>query len=598
MPNRLTGRFALLCIVTALAGTGAAAAATAPTASTGPVTSIAPTTATVAGSVNPNGAATTWFVEYGTTTAYGTKSSSASAGSGTSTAAVSTSLTPLKPGTIYHYRFVATSSLGTGRGADGILTTPAAPVAPIAVTGTATNISATAATLNGTVDPSGRATTWNFEYGTTTNYGTKTPAKSAGSGTSPAAVSAPVTGLVTGHTYHFRLVATSDAGTSRGSDRTLVAAAAPTVTTKPASSSRDTSATLNGTVQPNGQATTANYEYGTSTSYGTKTPAKNIGSGTGTVNVPALVTGLAGSTTYHFRLVATNVTGTTAGADQTFTTTGRPFTTTGAATGVTAASATLTGTVDPNGHSTSWYFEYGTTTGYGTKTATPSAGSSVGARPVSVAITGLTPGTTYHFRLVATSSAGTSPGADATFATVGPTVTSSASPTRVIYGHPVTLRGSVSSKQPNAMVAVFAAGPGAAAFTAVATVLTDATGAWNLIVKPGIRTTYKAVFDGGSAFTTVFVRPAVSLAARANGRFAARVVAGRSFSGRIVQLQRRRPDGSWLTIARARAGARSTAVFHPRLPHGRSFLRAAISAGQAGPGYLAGFSASLSYRRR
>jgi hypothetical protein len=501
MPNRLTGRFALLCIVTALAGTGAAAAATAPTASTGPVTSIAPTTATVAGSVNPNGAATTWFVEYGTTTAYGTKSSSASAGSGTSTAAVSTSLTPLKPGTIYHYRFVATSSLGTGRGADGILTTPAAPVAPVAVTGTATNISATAATLNGTVDPSGRATTWNFEYGTTTNYGTKTPAKSAGSGTSPAAVSAPVTGLVTGHTYHFRLVATSDAGTSRGSDRTLVAAAAPTVTTKPASSSRDTSATLNGTVQPNGQATTANYEYGTSTSYGTKTPAKNIGSGTGTVNVPALVTGLAGSTTYHFRLVATR-------------------------------------------------------------------------------------------------SAGTSPGADATFATVGPTVTSSASPTRVIYGHPVTLRGSVSSKQPNAMVAVFAAGPGAAAFTAVATVLTDATGAWNLIVKPGIRTTYKAVFDGGSAFTTVFVRPAVSLAARANGRFAARVVAGRSFSGRIVQLQRRRPDGSWLTIARARAGARSTAVFHPRLPHGRSFLRAAISAGQAGTGYLAGFSASLSYRRR
>jgi hypothetical protein len=354
---------------------------------------------------------------------------------------------------------------------------------------------------------------------------------------------------------------------------------------------------LNGTVNPNGQATTVNYEYGTSTSYGTKTPAKSIGSGTGTVNVPALVTRLAGSTTYHFRLVATNVTGTTAGADQTFTTTGRPLSHTGTATGVTNSSATLTATVDPSGHSTSWHFEYGTTTGYGTKTPAQSAGSTVGARPVSVAIAGLTPGTTYHFRLVATSSAGTGLGADATFATVGPTVTISASATTVVYGHPATLRGSVSSKQANATVAVFAARPGAASFTAVASVLTDATGAWSLVVRPGIRTTYKALFAGGSAITRVLVRPAVSLAARAGGRFAAHVAAGRSFAGRVVQLQRRRPDGRWVTIARTRAGAHSTAVFHPRLRRGRSFLRAAISAGQAGPGYLAGVSARLLYRR-
>src|ERR1700693_434923 len=68
--------------VGALVGAGGAAAASAPTATTGPVTAIGPTTATVSGSVNPNGAATTWYVEYGTTTGYGSKTSATSAGSG------------------------------------------------------------------------------------------------------------------------------------------------------------------------------------------------------------------------------------------------------------------------------------------------------------------------------------------------------------------------------------------------------------------------------------------------------------------------------------------------------------------------------------
>src|SRR5207237_9024105 len=176
----------------------------------------------------------------------------------------------LTPGTSYHYRVVATSSAGTSRGADGLLTTSAAPQAS---TGAAGSVTPTSATLTGTVNPSGRATTWFFEYGTSTSYGSKTPAKDAGSGTSPLAVSAQVTGLTTGRVYHFRLVATSDAGTSRGSDATFTTAVAPTVTTKSASSVRDSTATLSGTVNPNGQATTAYFEYGTSASYGTKTAA-------------------------------------------------------------------------------------------------------------------------------------------------------------------------------------------------------------------------------------------------------------------------------------------------------------------------------------
>jgi phosphodiesterase/alkaline phosphatase D-like protein len=166
-PSRTFAAFA----IAALVGAGTAAAASAPTASTGPVTAVGPTTATVSGSVNPNGTATTWHVEYGTTTSYGTPTAGLSAGSGTASVAVSQTLTGLKPGTSYHYRIVATSTAGTGHGADGLLTTSAAPQV---VTGTATSVTTSSATLNGTVNPSSRATSWYFDYGTSTSYGKQT----------------------------------------------------------------------------------------------------------------------------------------------------------------------------------------------------------------------------------------------------------------------------------------------------------------------------------------------------------------------------------------------------------------------------------------
>ena len=135
-------------------------------------------------------------------------------------------------------------------------------------------------------------------------------------------------------------------------------------------------------------------------------------------------------------------------------------------------------------------------------------------------------------------------------------------------------------------------------FTSVATVLTGVGGSWSLGVKPPIRSTYKALFGGGSAVTTVLVRPAVSIKMPSAGRFSTHVAGVRSFKGRVVQLQRHRANGSWLTIARTRLGSGSIAAFSPQLPRGRSVLRIAISAQQAGTGYLAGYSAGLAYRRR
>ena len=583
--------------MTRLAAVAASVAvlAASPAATTGPVTSVGPTTATVSGSVNPNGSATSWDVEYGTSTAYGSHTSSKSAGSGTSAVAISASLTGLRAGTTYHYRVVATNSAGTARGADGILTTSAAPQA---TTGSASSVTSTTATLNGTVDPSGRATTWYFEYGTSTSYGTRTPAKDAGSGTGTLSVSAAVTGLKSGVTYHFRLVASSDAGTSRGSDHTFFPAAPPGVTTKTASSIRDTTATLNAAVNPTGQSTTAYFEYGTTTSYGAKSATKSLGAGRSATSFGIGIGGLAPGTTYHYRVVATNAIGTNAGADLTFTTTGPPGVSGTAATAVTSATATLNASLDAHGYATSWYFEYGPTTAYGVRTATQSQSSSAGSHTVSVPIGGLNAGTAYHFRLVATNSAGTTHGPDTVFTTAGPAVSVSASTRVVVLRRAVTLRGHVASGRPNESVAVFSRRFGAGSFVQIATVLTDAAGNWSLAVRPVIATTYESSWNGSTSTTvTVGVRPAVTIRALARHRIATHVAGARSFSGRIVQLQRRRADGSWRTIGRRRLGTGSSAVFTPSLRRGRSTLRIAFSVNQAGGGYLGGFSRAITVRR-
>jgi hypothetical protein len=588
---------AVLVSTVALTFAGAASAAT-PSAITGPVTSVGPTTATATGTVNPNGQATTWYVEYGTSTSYGSKTANVNAGSGTANAAVSASLTGLTAGTTYHYRVVATNSSGTARGADGIFTTSAGPVA---VTGSATSVTTTTATLNGTVDPNGRATTWYFEYGTSTSYGSKTAEKSAGSGTSTTGVAAPVSGLTRGRLYHYRLVATSDAGTSRGADQTFSTVTSPTVVTGAASSVAPTSAKLNGTVTPNGQATSWYFEYGTSTSYGTKTSAKSAGSGTGSVKVASSLTSLRRTTTYHYRLVATNPSGTTVGGDRTFSTSLQPSVRTGGVLDIAATTATLTGAVDRRGRATNWYFEYGTSTSYGSRTPNRGVPSGAGARNVSAPLTRLTPGTTYHYRLVATSDAGTGRGADATFTTVGVTLSTPA--LLVVYGRGLTLSGSVPVKRAGETVMIFAQPFGEGSFRSIATVLTATDGTWRYVARPRIRTSYLASWNGGrSGTTTVGVRPGVSLRRTAAGLLSTRVTGAHTFAGRLVQLQRRTAAGKWVTIKRLRLTKRSTALFRPvtfraALPKGASTLRIAISVNQAGAGYLGGFSRTIVFRR-
>jgi hypothetical protein len=141
-------------------------------------------------------------------------------------------------------------------------------------------------------------------------------------GNTTQSVAVNISSLAANTTYHFRIVATNSSGTTYGADRTfttLGATGAPVVTTNLATNVARSSATLNGTVNPNGLSTTVRFQYGSTTSYGSTTPIQTK-SGNTTQNVAANISGLAANTTYHFRIVATNSGGTRYGSDKTFTT--------------------------------------------------------------------------------------------------------------------------------------------------------------------------------------------------------------------------------------------------------------------------------------
>jgi hypothetical protein len=113
---------ALACLVPA-----SALAAAKPTVTTGAASAVSPDAATVAGSLNPNGLVTTWYFQYGKTASYGNRTTAQDAGSGTKRVPVSSTLTGLQNKTTYHYRLVATNSMGTTFGADRTFKTPEAP---------------------------------------------------------------------------------------------------------------------------------------------------------------------------------------------------------------------------------------------------------------------------------------------------------------------------------------------------------------------------------------------------------------------------------------------------------------------------------------
>ena len=322
-----------------------------------------------------------------------------------------------------------------------LVAAPAAADPPAATTGPATSVGARSAIVSGAVDPGGESTSWYVEYGKTTTYGARTAARSAGNGTSGVDVSEHLTGLETGITYHYRIVASNADGSTRGADTAFTTRGAPEVATGAASAIGPTSANVGGNVDPNGRSTGWWIEYGTSTRYGSRTDTRSAGAGTSPVGVLVRLTGLPAGATIHFRLVAASDLGTTRGADRSFRTDSGPSVATGAVDGISVSTARLIGRVDPRGRGTLAWFEYGTTTALGTKTPESDAGFARGASTRTATLSGLQPGTTYHYRIAARSDAGASYGQTRSFKTsAGPLVVTG--PAR-LSGTTVVLTGTV-----------------------------------------------------------------------------------------------------------------------------------------------------------
>lgn len=139
---------------------------------------------------------------------------------------VTANLTELTPNTTYYLRLVATNSGGTGEAVAPTFTTPIA--APVVGSTFVSEVTTNAAKLRSQVNPSGAATTYRFEYGTTTSYGNITPLQ----GPLPAdgadhPVSAEISGLQANTTYHYRLLATNSVETVAGPDATFTTFAEP-----------------------------------------------------------------------------------------------------------------------------------------------------------------------------------------------------------------------------------------------------------------------------------------------------------------------------------------------------------------------------------
>lgn len=293
---------------------------------------------------------------------------------------------------------------------------------PNAATEAATGVAQTEATLRGSVNPEGTATTYQFEYGTSSSYGSLAPATpaSVGSDSTEHALQAALSGLQEGTTYHYRIVATNANGTARGADTTFRTTGPPAVDGESSGAVDQAEAQIEATVDPGGFDTTYSVQYGPTEAYGSATAPVDVGSGTADQSVSVQLTGLQPGSLYHYRVVASNSHGSASGADQTFTTLPVAVVSEESASNVGSSSATLAAQVDPLGGAASYRYEYGTTTAYGSSTPTTSLGVGGGSVAAVARLQNLSPGTTYHFRIVVSSALGAVQGQDATFSTLEP----------------------------------------------------------------------------------------------------------------------------------------------------------------------------------
>ncbi len=294
-----------------------AAAPAAPLVGTYEPTSVTASNAVFRGVVNPNGASTVAWFEWGATTSYGMSTLATNVGNGANLLGVSTLVTNLTAGTVYHYRLAASNSFGLVRSYDLACPVPR----PLFSLDPPEYFSGTNAMLKAIVTPNGWPLVAWFEWGPSWNiYQNKTPGMSFPAAINSIPLTSFITGLVPGQTYSCRLVASNSAFVIYSDLLYFIAPVPAGVTTLPASAVSTYSATLNGRVNPMAWPTKAWFQWGPTTNYGYTSSPVDAGGSAGDVPLSLDIDSLFSFTTYHFRLVATNAWGSARGQDFTFTT--------------------------------------------------------------------------------------------------------------------------------------------------------------------------------------------------------------------------------------------------------------------------------------
>gem|GEM_PF-1565146 len=396
-----------------------------PTLSTAAATNVTGTTATSGGAISSDGG--------GTVTARGVCWSASPSptisdtrtSNGTGTGTFTSSISGLKPGTVYHVRSYATNSAGTAYGEDLTFTTLV--IIPVLTTTTVTGIKQTYATSGGNITDDGggqiteRGVCWATASGPTIS-GSRT-SDGSGSGT----FASSITGLQPTTPYYARAYATNSAGTAYGNEVTFSTLSEfPSLTTLPVTNITHTGAASGGNITDDGGHAITERGVCWASSANPSTSDNRTSDGSGSGSYSSAIAGLTPGAAYHVRAYATNSAGTSYGQDISFSAIADPATvTTSTVSGITGISAVSGGNITSDGG--------GSITVRGVcwaETAQPTTAGSrttdgTGAGVFTSTLTGLKAGTTYHIRAYAVNNSGTSYGEDIQFTTliIPPTLT-------------------------------------------------------------------------------------------------------------------------------------------------------------------------------
>jgi hypothetical protein len=381
--------------------------------------------ATISGSLSAD-TGTAYWLEYGPTTSYGSTTQHLLVGLDRA-ATVTEPISGLRSSTTYHVRIVAFDAAGLHPGRDVTFTTlPAFP--PRATTLGVTVLSAQWVRADAGILPGATVTSYTVEFGLTTSYGSVSAATVVPGDAAPGRIFSVTLGpLKPSRLYHYRAIARNEKGVSRGRDRTFRSPAvslAPEVQTLDATGVVEDLARLKGRVNSHYLETTYRFEYGRTTDYGHQTLTKTIPGNASIEGVSEPIQGLTPGTEYHYRLVATNVSGTGNGRDLTFrtraVTPGVPDIET-ASYFVSATSVTATVVIRPNGAGRTRYaLELGRTPSYGTPQVREVEASDTTIRiHDQLKVGGLQPLARFHVRVSATNRFGSTHTADSVVQTAG-----------------------------------------------------------------------------------------------------------------------------------------------------------------------------------